>query len=68
MVMLSFQKEHAICWRESRGFRKYLLTDVAAKGVLGPLDPAEYPQIHTSRFDVILKSTSGKWWLIVDMS
>ena len=41
-------------------FCKYLLTD-AAKGVLGPLDPAEYPQIHTSRFDVIPKSTPGKW-------
>ena len=42
-------------------FCKYLLTDIAAKGVLGPLDPAEYPQIHTSRFDVIPKSTPGKW-------
>ena len=48
--------------------RKYLLTEVAAGGVLGPLDSAKYIQVHTSRFGNIPKSTPGKWRLTVDMS
>ena len=48
--------------------REYLLTEVSAGRILGPLDPAEYPQVHTSRFGVIPNSTPGKWRLIVDMS
>ena len=47
---------------------EYLQTKVAAGRVLGPFNPADYPQIHTSRFGVIPKSTLGKWRLIVDMS
>ena len=39
---------------------EYLQTEVAAGRVLGPFDPADYPQIHTSRFGVIPKSTPGK--------
>ena len=46
---------------------EYLLTEVSAGRILGPLDPAKYPQVHTSRFGVIPKSTPGKWRLIVDM-
>ena len=46
----------------------YLQTEVSAGHVLGLLDPADYPQVHTSRFGVIPKSTPGKWRLIVDMS
>ena len=47
--------------------REYLLTKVSAGHILGPLDPAEYPQVHTSQFGVIPKSNPGKWRLIVDM-
>ena len=47
---------------------EYLLTEVYAGSILGLLDPAKYPQIHTSRFGVISKSTPGKWRLTVDMS
>ena len=36
--------------------------------VLGPLDPAKFPQIHTSHFGVIPKGSTGRWQLIVDMS
>ena len=46
---------------------EYLLTKVSAEHILGPLDPAEYPQVHTSQFGVIPKSTPGKRRLIVDM-
>ena len=46
----------------------YLLTKVSAGCILGQLDPAEYPQFHTSRFGIIPKSTPGKWILILDMS
>ena len=42
--------------------------EVTESRILGPFNPAEYPQIHTSRFGVIPKSTPGKWRLIVDMS
>ena len=35
---------------------------------MGPLDPASYPFVHTSRFGVIPKGSSGKWRLIVHMS
>ena len=28
--------------------REYLLTEVSAGRILGPLDPAKYPQVHTS--------------------
>ena len=47
---------------------EYLLTEVSAGRILGLLDPAEYPQVHTSRFGIIPKSTPGKWRLIVGMS
>lgn len=47
---------------------EYLQTEVTAGRILGPFDPADYPQIHTSRFGVIPKSTPGRWRLIVDMS
>ena len=47
---------------------KYLLTKVSAGRILGPLDPAEHPQVHTSWFGVISMSTPDKWRLIVDAS
>ena len=34
----------------------------------GPLEPAMFPQVHTSRFRVIPKGSSGKLCLILDMS
>ena len=46
----------------------YLATECAEGRVLGPLDPAQYPFIHTSRFGVIPKGSTDKWHLIVDMS
>ena len=36
--------------------------------MLGPLDPAQFRFVHTSRIRVMPKGFSGKWWLIVDMS
>ena len=48
--------------------RDYLATECSEGRVLGPLDPAEFPFVHTSRIGVIPKGSSGKWRLIVDMS
>ena len=46
----------------------YLDTELKEGRIIGPLDPEEYPFIHTNRFGVIPKSTPGKWRLIVDLS
>ena len=46
----------------------YLHMEVKEGRIVGPLDLKEHPILHTSRFGVILKSTPGKWRLIVDMS
>ena len=35
--------------------------------VVGPLNPALFPGVQANRFGVIPRTT-GKWWLIVDMS
>ena len=48
--------------------REYLAEECSEGRVLGPLDPSLYPFVHTSRFGVIPKGSSGKWRLIVDMS
>ena len=48
--------------------REYLAKECSEGRVLGPLDPAQFPWVHTSRFGVIPKGSSGKWRLIVDMS
>ena len=47
---------------------EYLAEECAEGRVLGPFARSELPQVHTSCFGVILKGTTGKWWLIVDMS
>ena len=43
----------------------YLDSDLKEGRIIGPLDPEEYPFIHTNRFGVMPKSTPGKWRLIV---
>ena len=48
--------------------RDYLDAECRASRVMGPLSPADYPFVHTSRLGVIHKNTLGKWRLIVDMS
>ena len=48
--------------------REYLAKECSEGRVIGPLDPAQFPYVHTSRFGVIPKGISGKWRLIVDMS
>lgn len=48
--------------------RKYLAEECSEGRVLGPLNPSLYPFVHTNRFGVIPKGSSGKWRLIVDMS
>ncbi len=48
--------------------REYLLKECAEGRVIGPVEPALLPMVHTSRFGVIPKGTSGKWRLIVDLS
>ena len=35
---------------------------------MGPLDHAQFSCVHTSRFGIIPKGSSGRWRLIVDMS
>ena len=52
---------------KSQIVQEYLQKEVTKGRILGPFDPAEYPQIHTSCFGVIPKSTPGKWRLIVDI-
>ena len=47
--------------------RNYLVTELKAGRIIGPLDPKHYPHIHTSLFGVITKGTPGKWWLILDL-
>ena len=46
----------------------YLAEECSKGRVLAPLSPALFPFVHTSRFRVIPKGTTGKWRLIVDMS
>lgn len=46
----------------------YLGTELKEGRIVGPLDPKEYPFVHSNRFGVIPKSSPGKWRLIVDMS
>ena len=48
--------------------REYLALECSEGRVLGPLVPAQFPQVHVSRFGVIPKGSSGKWRLIVDLS
>jgi type III secretion system FlhB-like substrate exporter len=47
---------------------EYLANECAEGRVLGPLNGDEFQQVHTSRFGVIPKGSTGKWRLIVDMS
>ena len=46
----------------------YLEEERKAGRVVGPLCPEDYPFVHTSSLGGILKSTPGKWRLIVDLS
>ena len=46
----------------------FLGTELKKGRIISPLDPGEYPSIHTNSFGVIPKSTPGKWRLIVNMS
>ena len=48
----------------------YLAGECSEGTVLGPLDPKDFPQVHTSRFRVIPKGPpeANKWRLIVDLS
>ena len=43
----------------------YLAKECSGRRVLGQLDPLTLPQVHISRFRVMLKGDSGKWCLIV---
>lgn len=47
--------------------RKYLANECVEGRVLGPFNPLSLPEVHTSRFGVIPKS-SGGWRLILDLS
>ena len=48
--------------------REYLAKECSESRVKGPLDQVQFPFVHTSRFGIIPKGSTGKWWLIVDMS
>ena len=75
---IGFDYAHAACQKsignlasvkdQPQIVRDYLAEECAEGCVLGPLDPKSFPQVHTSRFGIIPKSTPGKWRLIVDLS
>ena len=48
--------------------REYLAKECSEGKVIGPLDPACFPMVHTSRIGVIPKGNTGRWRLIVDLS
>ncbi len=48
--------------------REYLARECAEGRVLGPLDQSQFSMVHTSRFGVIPKGSTGKWRLILDLS
>jgi hypothetical protein len=39
--------------------QEYLAEECSEGRVLGPLDPAQFPQVHTSKFGVIPKAPQG---------
>ena len=47
---------------------EYLARECAEGRVIGPLDRAQFPMVHTRRFGVIPKGSTGKWCLILDLS
>ena len=47
--------------------RHYIARECSLGGILGPCGPQSLPEVHTSRFGVIPKGTSGKWRLILDI-
>ena len=47
---------------------EYLAEECAEGRILGPFAHSKLPQVHTRCFGIIPKGTTGKWWLIVDMS
>ena len=47
---------------------EYLSKEVDLGWVVGPLEPAVFPDVVTNRFGVIPKKHPGKWRLIVDLS
>ena len=48
--------------------REYLARQCAEGRVLSPLDQSQLSMVHTSRFGVIPKGSTGKWRLILDLS
>ena len=54
-----------MCFAEEKPqfVQDYLQKEVTEGRILGPFDPAYYPQIRTNHFGVIPKSTPGKWRL-----
>ena len=46
----------------------YLAQECAHGRILGPLNPKDFLQVHTSQFGIIPKNTPSSWWLIVDLS
>ena len=68
---IGFEYRQAAC-RKSQGttqvVRDYLAEECSEGRILGPLNPASFPFVHTSCFGVIPKSTPGKWRLMVDLS
>ena len=40
--------------------REYIEKECVAGRLLGPLDPALFPEVHTSRFGVIPRSDPGR--------
>ena len=47
---------------------EYLAKECVEGRVIGPLEPALHPMVHISWIGVISKKSTGKWYLIVDLS
>ena len=62
------QRNMASALERPQVIRDYLAMECGEGRVLRPLNPEDFPQVHTSRFGVIPKGTTGKWRLILDMS
>jgi len=65
---VSSPRNMASAMKNPEVIREYLANECSEGRVLGPLDPGSLPQVNTSCFGVIPKSSSGGWRLILDLS
>ena len=54
--------------QDSNLISSYLDEECSLGRVVGPLDIEAFPIVQCSLMDLVPKGSSGKWWLIVDLS